>query len=231
VRRSPPVRAHPARYFPFAHDHGGSPFARRALLPLSTHSERKRPPMPRATTGTRRRALAPSSRGQPTAEILPNYQRHARRPTTEMLHGPERLHAFFRPITSTKSALQRKNNPHPLKAAPPKNEQNTAYYVDEKDKGMAGDSCAVMPSAGFTSAIGKMADRRPTGGRWLLRPNTPGLGSWRCRAIACGGVPIQKYRRDAKPFRAAYRLPLVHRGEKRIGGVIKTPGCRRQIAP
>jgi pimeloyl-ACP methyl ester carboxylesterase len=82
----------------------------------------------------------------PPRKYYQNYQR-TRGANDDMLHAPQGLHAFFRGYYFSKSADNKQNNPHPLKARTAEEmAQIPTYYVMEKDKGMAATAASFMPS-------------------------------------------------------------------------------------
>ncbi|HEV8415541.1 MAG TPA: alpha/beta hydrolase [Bryobacteraceae bacterium] len=85
----------------------------------------------------------------PPRKYYQNYQR-TRGANDDMLHAPQGLHAFFRAYYFCKSADYKANRPHPLKARTAEEmAQIPAYYVMEKDKGMAATVAPFMPSADY----------------------------------------------------------------------------------
>ena len=93
---------------------------------------------------------------------------------------------------------------------------------DGEGQGHGGDRCAVHAVCRRDCGL-QMADRG--GGRRLcdrIRQNA--VSRARCRAIACGGAPIRRARRDADVFGPLHRRPLdVRRREERLGR-LSSPG-------
>lgn len=85
----------------------------------------------------------------PPRRYYQSYQR-TRGANEDMLHAPQGLDAFFRGYYYAKSADYAGNKPHPLQArTAAEMAQIPAYYVMEKDKGMAATAASFMPSADY----------------------------------------------------------------------------------
>src|ERR1700674_1343157 len=120
-----------------------SPFEGAPSLPFDTANGVPLP-RPAVTDDELDRELAKLN---PPRKYYQNYQR-TRGANDDMLHAPQGLHAFFRGYYFGKSADNKGNNPHPLKARTAEEmAQVPTYYVMEKDKGMAANVAPLMPPA------------------------------------------------------------------------------------
>src|SRR5579872_178012 len=124
-----------------------SPFEGSPSLPFDTANGA---PMPRPAA-TDDDLDAELAKLNPPRKYYQNYQR-TRGANDDMLHAPQGLHAFFRAYYFYKSADNKGNNPHPLKARTAEEmAQIPTYYVMEKDKGMAATVAPLMPSAEYVA--------------------------------------------------------------------------------
>jgi pimeloyl-ACP methyl ester carboxylesterase len=122
-----------------------SPFEGPPPLPFETANGAP-PPARGVTDDELDRELAKLN---PPRKYYQNYQR-TRGASDDMLHAPQGLHDFFRAYYFSKSADNKGNQPHPLKARTAEEmAQIPTYYVMEKDKGMAATAAAFMPPADY----------------------------------------------------------------------------------
>ena len=130
-----------------------APFGGTAPLPFNTANASAPPPAPPPDMDEGLAALTPPRK---------HYQTYytTREANPNMWKAPQGLHAFLRAYYHAKSADWPGNTPHPLAA-------NTAaefaqlprYYVMDRDKGMAEQVVADMPSAAQIAACAWLADR------------------------------------------------------------------------
>ena len=120
-----------------------SPFPGVPPLPFNTANGATPPPRPM----TDDEMDAELGKLDPPRKYYQNYQRTPGA-NDDMLHAPQGLHAFFRAYYHYKSADWKANKPHPLKARTAEElAKMPTYYVMERDKGMAANVAAFMPSA------------------------------------------------------------------------------------
>jgi pimeloyl-ACP methyl ester carboxylesterase len=130
-----------------------APFAGTARLPFNTANE-PAPPTPAAPDMDEGlAALTPPRK---------HYQAYytTRDANQNMWKAAQGLHAFLRAYYHAKSADWPGNQPHPLKANTPEEfAKLPRYYVMDKDKGMAEQVAADMPSAAQIAACQWLPDR------------------------------------------------------------------------
>jgi pimeloyl-ACP methyl ester carboxylesterase len=130
-----------------------APFAGTARLPFNTANE----PAPAV-------AAAPDMDAGLAALTPPrkHYQTYytTREANQNMWKPPQGVHAFLRAYYHAKSADWPGNTPHPLKANTPEEfAKLPRYYVMDKDKGMAEQVAADMPTAAQIAACRWLPDR------------------------------------------------------------------------
>jgi pimeloyl-ACP methyl ester carboxylesterase len=130
-----------------------APFAGAPRLPFNTANEVAAPPAPAPDMDAGLAALTPPRK---------HYQTYytTREANANMWHPPQGLQAFLRAYYHAKSADWPGNTPHPLTANTP--EQFALlprYYVMDKDKGMAEQVAADMPTASQIAACQWLPDR------------------------------------------------------------------------
>jgi pimeloyl-ACP methyl ester carboxylesterase len=119
------------------------------------------------------------------------YQHHQRTPgaNDDMLHAPQGLHAFFRAYYHYKSADWRANKPHPLTARTAAElAQMPAYYVMERDKGMAANVAPFMPTAAEIAAC-----------KWLTEAEVDVYVTEYARTQFTGALQGYRVRRGSDP--------------------------------
>src|SRR5262249_55234765 len=119
-----------------------SPFAGVPPLPFNT-ANGAAPPRPPQTDDELDAELAKLPRPR---KYYQNYQRTPGA-NDDMLHAPQGLHAFFRAYYHYKRTDGKGKKPHRLKARTAEElAQIPTYYVMDRDKGMAENVAAEMPS-------------------------------------------------------------------------------------
>ena len=163
----------------------------------------------------------------PPRKYYQNYQR-ARGANDDMLHAPQGLQAFFRAYYYCKSADYKGNTPHPLKARTAEEmAQIPAYYVMEKDKGMAATAAAFMPSAEYIASC-----------KWLTEAEVGVYATEYGRTGFTGALQGYRVRRGSNPKSMAEMqtfsgraidVPSQFIGGKSDWGVYQTPGAAEKM--
>ena len=148
-----------------------APFAGAPSLPFNTANRTADPPTQAPDMDQGLAALTPARK---------HYQTYytTREANTNMWHASQGVHAFLRAYYHAKSADWPHNTPHPLAGnTPAEFAQLPRYYVMDKDKGMAEQVAADMPT--------RLRSRRAAG----------------CRIASCPSMPQST---DVPDFRADY---------------------------
>ena len=163
----------------------------------------------------------------PPRKYYQNYQR-TRVANDDMLHAPQGLQAFFRAYYYCKSADYKGNTPHPLKARTAEEmAQIPAYYVMEKDKGMAATAAAFMPSAEYIANC-----------KWLTEAEVGVYATEYGRTGFTGALQGYRVRRGSNPKSMAEMqtfsgraidVPSQFIGGKSDWGVYQTPGAAEKM--
>jgi pimeloyl-ACP methyl ester carboxylesterase len=159
----------------------------------------------------------------PPRKYYRNYQR-TRGAGDDMLHAPQGLHAFFRAYYFYKSADYKGNNPHPLKARTAEEMARIpAYYVMEKDKGMAATVAAFMPPVDYVANC-----------KWLTEAEVEVYATEYGRTGFTGALQGYRVRRGSDPRSIAEMqtfsgrtidVPSQFIAGKSDWGVYQTPGA------
>jgi pimeloyl-ACP methyl ester carboxylesterase len=200
-----------------------SPFAGVPALPFNT-ANGAAPPRPPQTDDELDAELAKLA---PPRKYYQNYQRTPGA-NADMLHAPQGLHAFFRAYYHYKSADWAGNKPHPLKARTAQEmAQIPAYYVMERDKGMAATVAPVMPSAAEIAAC-----------KWLTEAEVEVYATEYARTQFTGALQGYRVRRGTDPKSIAEMHTFAGRtidvssmfiGGKNDWGVYQTPGAAESM--
>jgi len=157
-----------------------APFAGTPTLPFNTANEAPR-------------AVAPAPSMDERLAALPRprkYYQHyycTREANDNMRHARQGLAAFFRAYYHFKSADWKANKPHPLRDASGEElAKMPAYYIMDRDKGMAESVAPEMPSAAEVAAC-----------RWLTDDELAVYAAEYSRTGFQGG--LQHYRRGGDP--------------------------------
>jgi pimeloyl-ACP methyl ester carboxylesterase len=196
-----------------------SPFAGPPSLPFDTANGAAAP----LATPTDDELDAELAKLNPPRKYYQNYQR-TRGANDDMLHAPQGLHAFFRAYYHYKSADWKGNRPHPLKARTAEEmAQIPAYYVMEKDKGMAATVAPFMPSAAEIAAC-----------KWLTEAEVEVYATEYARTGFTGALQGYRVRRGSDPKSVAEMLtfsgrtidvPSMYIAGKSDWGTYQTPGA------
>jgi pimeloyl-ACP methyl ester carboxylesterase len=159
----------------------------------------------------------------PPRKYYQNYQR-TRGANDDMLHAPQGLHDFFRAYIFCKSADNKANNPHPLKARTAEEmAQIPHYYVMLKDKGMAATAAEFMPSADYIAKC-----------KWLTEADVNVYAAEYGRTGFTGALQGYRVRRGSDPKSIGEMLtfsgrsidvPSQYIAGKSDWGVYQTPGA------
>jgi pimeloyl-ACP methyl ester carboxylesterase len=200
-----------------------SPFEGPPQVPFNTANGA--PPPPRAITDDE--LDAELAKLHPPRKYYQNYQR-TRGANENMLHAPQGLHDFFRAYYFSKSADNKQNSPHPLKARTAEEmAQIPAYYVMEKDKGMAETAAAYMPSAEYIAKC-----------KWLTEADVDVYASEYSRTGFNGALQGYRVRRGSNPKSLAEMqtfsgraidVPSQFIAGKSDWGTYQTPGAAEKM--
>ncbi len=130
-----------------------APFAGAPSLPFNTANRTADPPTQAPDMDQGLAALTPARK---------HYQTYytTREANTNMWHASQGVHAFLRAYYHAKSADWPHNTPHPLAGnTPAEFAQLPRYYVMDKDKGMAEQVAADMPTPAQIAACRWLPDR------------------------------------------------------------------------
>ena len=196
-----------------------SPFEGPPPLPFDTANGAP-PPARGVTDDELDRELAKLN---PPRKYYQNYQR-TRGASDDMLHAPQGLHDFFRAYYFSKSADNKGNQPHPLKARTAEEmAQIPTYYVMEKDKGMAATAAAFMPPADYIAKC-----------QWLTEAEVDVYATEYRRTGFTGALQGYRVRRGSDPksigemqtfSRRTIDVPSQFIAGKSDWGVYQTPGA------
>jgi pimeloyl-ACP methyl ester carboxylesterase len=201
-----------------------SPFEGAPSLPFDTarFDGTKGAPQPRPAI-TDDELDAELAKLNPPRKYYQNYQR-TRGANDDMLHAPQGLHAFFRAYYFYKSADNKGNNPHPLKARTAEEmAQIPTYYVMEKDKGMAATVAPFMPPADYIANC-----------KWLTEAEVDVYAAEYGRTGFTGALQGYRVRRGSDPRSIAEMhtfsgrtidVPSQFIAGKSDWGVYQTPGA------
>jgi pimeloyl-ACP methyl ester carboxylesterase len=200
-----------------------SPFEGPPQLPFNTANGAA--PPPRAITDDE--LDAELAKLHPPRKYYQNYQR-TRGANENMLHAPQGLHAFFRAYYFSKSADNKQNLPHPLKARTAEEmAQIPTYYVMEKDKGMAETAASYMPSAEYVAQC-----------KWLTEADVDVYASEYARTGFNGALQGYRVRRGSNPKSLAEMrtfsgraidVPSQFIAGKSDWGTYQTPGAAEKM--
>ena len=196
-----------------------SPFEGAPSLPFNTANGAPLPP--RAKTDDE--LDAELAKLNPPRKYYQNHQRTLGA-NDDMLHAPQGLPAFFRAYYFYKSADYKGNNPHPLKARTAEEmAQIPAYYVMERDKGMAETAASVMPGPDYIANC-----------KWLTEAEVGVYATEYGRTGFTGALQGYRVRRGSDPRSIAEMLtfsgrtidvPSQYIAGKSDWGVYQTPGA------
>ncbi len=200
-----------------------SPFEGAPVLPFDTANGAALP----TSAATDDELDAELAKLQPPRKYYQNYQR-TRGANDDMLHAPQGLHAFFRAYYFSKSADNKKNAPHALKARTAgEMAQIPTYYVMEKDKGMAATAASFMPPAEYIAQC-----------KWLTEAEVDVYASEYGRTGFTGALQGYRVRRGSDPRSIAEMLtfsgrtidvPSQYIAGKSDWGVYQTPGALEKM--
>ncbi len=200
-----------------------SPFEGAPALPFDTANGAPVPP----------RAIPDDELDAELAKLDPPrkyYQNHQRTrgANEDMLHAPQGLHAFFRGYYFSKSADNKENQPHPLKARTAQEmAQIPHYYVMLKDKGMAANIAPYTPSAEYIANC-----------KWLTEAEVEVYAAEYGRTGFTGALQGYRVRRGSDPRSIAEMLTFSGRAidvpaqfiaGKSDWGVYQTPGAAEKM--
>ena len=190
------------------------------------------PTLPFNTANAPPPAVAPGPGMDERLAALPRprkYYQHyycTREANENMLRARQGLHAFFRAYYHFKSADWKGNKPHPLKDNSGEAlAEMPAYYIMDRDKGMAESVAPEMPSAGEITAC-----------RWLTGDEVAVYAAEYGRTGFQGG--LQHYRRGSDPRLVAelrtfagrtVDVPSLFISGKSDWGVYQTPGAAKAM--